>query len=162
MGSENCVGAGPFLKIFKKFFRFVILIKKLIQCHNSDFEFSKKKFSHYPIGICKGGNSALVPLILNKKSTISLFPCPKTVGFWPAGFVLVRCIEALQKLISAKSWAFLDTSKELLVLISKGFWKNWPGKAHFELGPRLESPRFEWTWKQANYMALQLQCFLSW
>ena len=60
----------------------------------------------------------------------------KIVGFWPAGFVLVRWIQALHGLISAKSWAFLDASKEL-VLISKGFWKKWAEKAHFELGPHL-------------------------
>ena len=45
----------------------------------------------------------------------------------------------MQGLISAKLWAFLDASKEL-DLISQGFWKKWAEKAHFELGPRLESP----------------------
>ena len=71
------------------------------------------------------------------------------MGFRPAGFVLVRWIQALCELISALSWAFLDASKEL-VLISKGFRKKVAEKAHFGLGPRLESPRFEWTWKQAD------------
>ena len=71
------------------------------------------------------------------------------MGFRPAGFVLVRWIQALYELISALSWAFLDASKEL-VLISKGFRKKVAEKAHFGLGPRLESPRFEWTWKQAD------------
>ena len=49
------------------------------------------------------------------------------MGFWPAGFVLIRWILALQGLISAKSWAFLGASKEL-VLIRKGFRKKWAEK----------------------------------
>ena len=85
------------------------------------------------------------------RSQLPCFHVPKIVGFRPARFVLVRCIQALYELISALSWAFLDASKEL-VLISKGFWKKVAEKAHFGLGPRLESPRFEWTWKQAEYV----------
>ena len=83
------------------------------------------------------------------KFHLPCFHVPKIVGLRPAGFVLVRWIQALYELISALSWAFLDASKEL-VLISKGFWKKVAEKAHFGLGPRLESPCFEWTWKQAD------------
>ena len=83
------------------------------------------------------------------KQSNSLFPYPKIVGFWPAGFILLGWIQAFLGLISAKSWVFLDASKNL-VLICKGFWKKWVEKAHFERGPRVESPRFEWTWKQAR------------
>ena len=56
-----------------------------------------------------------------------MLSCPKIVSFWPAGFVLVRWIESLSGLILAKSWAFLDASKEL-VLISKDIWKKWAKK----------------------------------
>ena len=70
------------------------------------------------------------------------------MGFWLEGFILLRWIQALLGLISAKSWAFLDASKDL-VLISKGFLEKVAEKAHFELGPCLETSRFEWTWKQA-------------
>ena len=48
-------------------------------------------------------------------ATLSLFPCPKIVGFWLAGFVLVKWIQALRGLVSAKSWAFLNASKELVL-----------------------------------------------
>ena len=86
---------------------------------------------------------------ITARTDLPCFHVLKIVGFRPAGFVLVRWIQALYELISALSWAFLDASKEL-VLTSKGFWKKVAEKAHFGLGPRLESPRFEWTWKQAD------------
>ena len=54
------------------------------------------------------------------KQSNSLFLCPKIAGFWSAGFILVRWIQAFLGLISAKAWAFLDASKDL-VLISKSF-----------------------------------------
>ena len=43
--------------------------------------------------------------------SVSLFPCPKIVGFWPAGFARVSSSQALCGLISAKSWALLAASK---------------------------------------------------
>ena len=81
------------------------------------------------------------------------------MGFWPEGFVLVRWIQALQGLISAESWAFLDASTEL-VLIKKGLLKKWAEKVQFQLGPRVESPRFEWTWTQAIYELGK--CYRQW
>ena len=50
---------------------------------------------------------------------------------------------------SSKIVGFLNASKDLVLKI-KFFSKKCAEKAHFELGPRLESPRFEWTRKQAN------------
>ena len=74
------------------------------------------------------------------------------MGFWFAGFVLVRRVEALQGLILAKSWAFLDTRAGLN---KQGLLEKLGWKAHFKLGPRSE-----WTWKQANYMALASMGFI--
>ena len=50
-------------------------------------------------------------LTAGSEHSISLFPCPKIVGFWPAGFARVSSSQALCGLISAKSWALLAASK---------------------------------------------------